>query len=145
VGLTPLKICDSLKKIEFGIFIMLTHYFWIGLGGAFGAIARASLGALLPAQLAGLPLQIIAVNVIGSGVMGLLAEMMALYWSPSDALRYFLLAGFLGGFTTFSSFAFETGLLVDRHEIVLAILYVALSVSLSLGAFFLGMRVVRLF
>jgi fluoride ion exporter CrcB/FEX len=36
---------------------MMTHYFWIGLGGAFGAIARAILGSLLPAQLAGIPLQ----------------------------------------------------------------------------------------
>lgn len=124
---------------------MLRHYFWIGLGGAFGAIARALLGSLLPAQLAGIPLQIIVVNVVGSGVMGLLAEAMALYWSPPDALRYFLFAGFLGGFTTFSSFALETGLLVDRHEIFLAILYVTLSVALSLGAFFLGMRMVRLF
>lgn len=124
---------------------MLIHYFWIGLGGAFGAIARAILGSLLPAQLAGIPLQIIVVNVIGSGVMGLLAETMALYWSPPEVLRYFLLSGFLGGFTTFSSFALETGLLVDRHEIFLAILYVTLSVALSLGAFFLGMRVVRLF
>ncbi len=124
---------------------MLIHYFWIGLGGAFGAIARAILGSLLPAQLVGIPLQIIVVNVIGSGVMGLLAESMALYWSPPEALRYFLLAGFLGGFTTFSSFALETGLLVDRHETFLAILYVTLSVALSLAAFFLGMRIVRLF
>ncbi len=124
---------------------MMTHYFWIGLGGAFGAIARAILGSLLPVQLSGIPLQIIVVNVIGSGVMGILAEAMALYWSPPEALRYFLIAGFLGGFTTFSSFAFETGLLVERHEIFLAILYVTLSVALSLAAFFLGMRLVRLF
>ena len=124
---------------------MMTHYFWIGLGGAFGAIARAILGSLLPVQLSGIPLQIIVVNVIGSGVMGILAEAMALYWSPPEALRYFLIAGFLGGFTTFSSFAFETGLLVERHEIFLAILYVTLSVALSLAAFFLGMRLVRVF
>ncbi|MBX3486694.1 MAG: CrcB family protein [Candidatus Paracaedibacteraceae bacterium] len=123
---------------------MLIHYIWIGLGGALGAIARAALGMALPPQFSGIPLQIIVVNVIGCGIMGVLAEGMALYWSPPDYIRYFLLTGILGGFTTFSSFALETGLLVDRHEVVLAIVYVMLSVGLSLGAFFLGMKVVRL-
>ena len=124
---------------------MISQYFWIGIGGAFGAMARSFVGAILPSQLAGIPISILVVNVIGSGVMGILAGEMALYWSPPEALRYFLIVGFLGGFTTFSSFAFETGLLVERHEIFLAILYVTLSVALSLAAFFLGMRLVRLF
>ncbi|MBX3457759.1 MAG: CrcB family protein [Candidatus Paracaedibacteraceae bacterium] len=124
---------------------MIIHYLWIGFGGALGAIARAVVGSLLPSQLLGMPIQIIAVNIIGSGIMGFLTEVMALYWSPPDGVRYFLLAGFLGGFTTFSSFALETGLLVERNEILLSILYVTLSVAFSLGAFFLGMRVVRLF
>jgi CrcB protein len=124
---------------------MIIHYLWIGFGGALGAIARAVVGSLLPAQLLGMSILIIAVNIIGSGIMGFLTEVMALYWSPPDGVRYFLLAGFLGGFTTFSSFAFETGLLVERNEILLSILYVTLSVAFSLGAFFLGMRVVRLF
>ena len=134
-----------LKILKIGLSFMITHYLWIGFGGALGAIARAVFGSLLPEQLLGMPIQIIAVNIIGSGIMGFLTEVMALYWSPPDGVRYFLLAGFLGGFTTFSSFALDTGLLVERNEILLSILYVTLSVTLSLGAFFVGMRIVRLF
>ncbi len=120
------------------------HFLWIGLGGALGAMIRAFIGSLLPGQIAGIPIPILAINIIGCWIMGMLAESMALYWSPPDYLRYFLMTGVLGGFTTFSAFALDTVLLSDRSEFGLAILYIVLSVGLSLTGFILGMKLIRL-
>lgn len=77
--------------------------------------------------------------------MGLLTEGMALYWSASENARYFLISGFLGGFTTFSAFALEFGLLIAKGQHILAFLYAGLSFLLSTGTFFIGQKIVRIF
>lgn len=77
--------------------------------------------------------------------MGLLTELMALYGSTSDYMRYFLVPGFLGGFTTFSAFALEFGLLYEKHFYELAIFYAILSVLLSIFSFFIGIKLIKMF
>ena len=124
---------------------MMLHYIFIGLGGAFGAISRIALGKLLPNMLWGIPLPILFVNVLGCFVIGLLTEIMTLHWTVSDNIRYFLISGFLGGFTTFSSFALEFGLLCEKSEYASAIIYATLSFALSITCFFLAIKAVRVF
>jgi len=63
--------------------------------------------------------------------------------SPSPAIRSFLTTGFLGGFTTFSAFALEFGLLVDKDLHAHAIFYALSSVMVSILCFFMGIRLVR--
>ncbi|MEB3701925.1 Fluoride efflux transporter CrcB [Candidatus Bealeia paramacronuclearis] len=122
----------------------LIHYLIIGSGGALGAVSRVVLTKALPETvLTSFPLQIFVVNVLGCFVMGLLVELMALYWSTHLHLRSFITTGFLGGFTTFSAFALEVGLLVEKNMHGWAIFYAILSVTLSLLAFFMGMKLVR--
>lgn len=63
--------------------------------------------------------------------------------SQNSHLKNFLMAGFLGGFTTFSSFALEFGQLVEKNVIGTAILHVVISVTTALTAFFLGVKLAK--
>jgi len=122
---------------------MFFTYISVGCGGALGAIARVALSRLLPATFIDMPIQILCINVLGCLIMGLLAEGMALYWDVPENMRFFLVSGFLGGFTTFSAFALEFGLLVEKGHYFSAISYATLSFVLSIVAFFSGVRVLR--
>lgn len=123
----------------------MIQYIWIGLGGALGAMARVALSRILPEAFCGIPLKILCINVLGCFAMGILTEVMAAYWGASLNMRHFLVQGMLGGFTTFSAFSLEFGLLYERSMYSSAITYVMLSVILSLAFFFAGLRVVRIF
>ena len=116
----------------------------IAAGGALGAIGRYAvlLGA---GQWAGLafPYGTMAVNVVGSFLLGALLETMALLWTPSEEMRVFLVVGVLGAFTTFSSFSLDTFVLLQRNELWLATLYVGGSVILSVVGFFGGLILLR--
>ncbi|MEK9662117.1 MAG: fluoride efflux transporter CrcB [Alphaproteobacteria bacterium] len=117
----------------------------IALGGAFGALGRHFLGAGVAALLGhGFPWGTLAANIVGSFVLGVLVETMALAWSPSPELRAMLTVGLLGAFTTFSAFSLDAVALYERDELGLAAAYVALSVVLSVGGLFVGMRMIRL-
>lgn len=123
---------------------MIATYVAIGLGGGLGAVSRFALGRTLPATaFTHFPLQIFLVNALGCLVMGILVEFMAFYWSPSHTIRSFLTTGFLGGFTTFSAFALEFGLLVDKDLHLHAIFYALSSMMMSILCFFVGIRLVR--
>lgn len=123
---------------------MLAHYLLIGFGAAFGAMARAGVGRLLPVEIWGMPFSILFVNVLGCFTLGVVLEVSALYWTLPEWMRYFIIPGFLGGFTTFSTFAMEFGLLTHRNAYFTGALYVLLSVGLGLALFFAGIKLVRL-
>lgn len=116
----------------------------VAVGGAAGSVARY-LMLMLVMQWAGtrFPVGTIVVNVIGCTVMGVLSELAALAWSPSPELRAFLLVGVLGGFTTFSSFTLDIGLLVARDEFMAAAGYFLASTLFSVVGFFAGLWAVR--
>ena len=92
----------------------------IAAGGALGALARHFLAQqVMHLSGGGFPYGILAVNVVGCFLMGLLIEVSALVWQPGAALRAFLAVGFLGAFTTFSTFSLDVALLYERGEIAL--------------------------
>jgi len=124
---------------------MNNSYLFIGLGGAAGAISRVLMMRILPSFILSLPMKILCVNVIGCLCIGLLTEIMAFYWDASINTRHFLIQGFLGGFTTFSAFALEFGLLYEKGAYFTAISYALLSVVLSISFFFLGLKIVKIF
>lgn len=115
----------------------ITHYLSIAFGGALGSVTRVALAGVFPANFLNIPLQILLINILGCFVMGFLVETLAWHSIP-DNFRYFLISGFLGGFTTFSAFALEFGLLFQKQLYFSAVSYVILSVLLSIIAFFLG-------
>lgn len=118
-------------------------FFWVGLGGACGAIARVAFMRLIPPFVGTLPLKILLVNVLGCLIMGSLTELFALYGNLSINMRHFLIQGLLGGFTTFSAFSLEFGLLFQKGQHATAISYALLSVVLSIVFFFLGLRLIK--
>ncbi len=89
------------------------------------------------------PLSTLAVNVLGSFLMGVIAEYFALKAHLPQQGRLFLTTGILGGFTTFSAFSLEVALLYERGRIGLAALYAGASVVLSVAALFGALAVVR--
>lgn len=117
----------------------------VALGGAIGSVGRYLVSAIwLPA--AGphaVPWGTLAVNVAGSFLYGLLFAVLTQYLPHGGTLRVALLAGFLGGFTTFSSFSFETVRLFQEGQPALAIGYVLASVLSCLLAVWLGLWLVK--
>lgn len=116
----------------------------VALGGAIGAVAR-HVFATQVTRLSGdgFPWGILSVNVLGSFVMGVLAEGFALRWNAPLEVRAFLTVGILGGFTTFSSFSLDAMLLLERGQWMAAALYMVGSVALAVGGLFCGLVLVR--
>ena len=120
-------------------------YLYVALGGALGSILRVYLGAKFPDHLFAIPLQILIVNILGCYVMGVFAEFFGVHYPANAYLRLFLFSGLLGGFTTFSAFSLEFGLLWQKGCHWSAIVYSLLSVFSSILAFFMGVKTIKLF
>lgn len=119
---------------------------WIGLAGMAGAISRVVLGQLIHSG-SGFPVATLAVNSIGTFILCLIVAGALRTVSVNRQLYDAVTAGFLGSLTTFSALSMETVLLVESGQLVMAIVYVALSIIGGLAAgifgFYLGDRKVR--
>ena len=114
----------------------------VALGGALGAMARYLAGmAALRALGPGFPWATLAVNVLGSFLMGILVVALAHF--SANRLAPFLMTGLLGGFTTFSAFSLDALTLWERGATAQAAAYVAASVALSLAAIGAGLWAAR--
>ena len=123
----------------------MTRFLWICLGGAAGTGARYLLsGWLLRAAGPGFPWGTLAVNVIGSFLLGLLMQIALATDLLSPTPRLALTVGVMGGFTTYSSFNFETLQYLLRDEWLTAFAYVAATLLVCLTAGALGLLCGRL-
>jgi CrcB protein len=116
----------------------------IGLGGGIGSIARY-LTILGCGRLCGtgFPWGTLTVNVLGSFVMGVLAETFRRHVLRDPVLAALLTTGFLGGYTTFSTFSLDVALLFERGELMATALYIAASIVVSLIAIGGGLALTR--
>jgi len=115
-----------------------------GAGSAIGAVARYATSLwMLAAFGPGFPWGTLSVNVLGSFLIGLLAALLAGEGAPgrNHATRQFLLAGFCGGFTTFSIFSLELLLFALAGDWPRAGAYLGLSLVLWLAAVWIGLLV----
>jgi CrcB protein len=111
----------------------------VAAGGALGAVGRYVVIARIGAWLGtGFPYGTLAVNIVGSFLLGL-AVAAAADRIVDESVLLFLGAGVLGGFTTFSTFALDVAYLAGRHARPTAAVYVGASVVLSIGAFAAGL------
>ena len=106
----------------------MSLYLAIALGGSLGAVSRHWVQTFTHQWLGfGFPFGTLAVNVVGSLLMGFLSVILVQRFQVADELKYGLLIGFLGSFTTFSSFAMDTLHLSDNGAILKAFSYILLS------------------
>jgi CrcB protein len=122
----------------------MNSFLLVFLGGGLGAAARHGVNSISMVLLGSrYPWGTFCINVLGSLLIGVLAEWFALQAQASAGLRLFLVTGILGGFTTFSAFSLEIGLLHERGATATAIAYAVLSVVCGVAAMFGGMAAVR--
>jgi len=120
----------------------------VALGGGFGAWCRYATGlvwtrAIGPVAASAFPWATLTANVAGSLLMGLLVGWLARFGAHGEGWRLLLGVGVLGGYTTFSSFALEFALFVERGTPGLAVLYAGVSLAAGFAALFLGLTVMR--
>lgn len=123
---------------------MLGNLVAIAGGGAIGAMMRYGVANGVNTMFGrSFPYGTLAVNVLGSLVMGLLYVLMLERLAVGPEWRAALQVGLLGAFTTFSSFSIETLLLIESGETFRAVLNIVLSVSFCLVAVWLGATIGR--
>ena len=117
----------------------------VGMGGAMGAISRYLVyeAAILWAKNAWLPLGTITVNICGCFVIGFLGGLAETREIFTPDMRAFIFIGFLGGFTTFSTFGFETFFFIRNGQPGMALANTALQVSAGLVAVWGGISLSR--
>ncbi len=118
-------------------------YLWVALGGALGAVSRYGLAAWINTRFGPSPLGIFVVNVSGAFLIGFLMALTEERVSVSPDIRRFLTVGILGGYTTFSTWMYETHQLAEAGDITRAILNIGGSLLAGLLAVWLGVMAGR--
>jgi len=117
----------------------LDRYLVVLAGAGLGGLTRYALGTWIMARSGGrFPLGTFLINISGSFFIGLLMTLLTERLQPHPNWRLFLVVGVLGGYTTFSSFEYETLQAVRDGEHWMSLLYVAGSVLLGYVAVWLG-------
>ena len=115
----------------------------VGVGGFIGSICRYLIGLIPLKEGYVFPVKTFVINLCGSFLIGMIAALAAKHDSLSPKLILFLKAGVCGGFTTFSSFALETGDLLKQGNIVTAVVYAVLSMVIGVLVVFAGQEIIR--
>lgn len=122
----------------------LTKYLAVAAGGALGAVLRYYLGGTALARTAApFPTATFVINVTGSFVLGLFLTLATERVQMSPHLRLAVAVGFVGAYTTFSTFEYETAKLIENGDVTRALLNVLLSFVVGLLAVWLGIFAAR--
>jgi CrcB protein len=115
----------------------------VGAGAALGAWLRWGLSAALNQVVPNLPLGTLASNLIGGYLVGIAVEVLVHHSVLTPEWRLFIITGFLGGLTTFSTFSAEAVHLLARQDYAWAAALIAIHVTGSIVMTFLGIATVR--
>ncbi len=115
----------------------------VALGGAAGSAARYLLGMLQPRAVGSFPWVTLGINVTGAFLLGFLLRVALATSSFTPEWRALLTVGFCGGFTTFSTYSYETAVLLESGHYGRAATYAAGSVLIALAATFAGLMAAR--
>jgi fluoride exporter len=118
--------------------MLMTLLWYVALGSAIGGAARFALSTFIQQRAGSFPIGTLVVNITGSLAVGFMLRYALGSTSVSAETRALLTTGFCGGYTTFSTFTYETIKLMEGGDYRGAASYIAASVGLSLVATFLG-------
>lgn len=119
------------------------HYLYVSLGGILGASARYFIFSLLEQKSTGLPYHTMLVNCTGCFLIGLITEYFAFKGHFPYPAKLFLVTGFLGSFTTFSTYIMDGALLTEKEAFFKAAAYLLFSVVLGFGCYFAAVYGIR--
>lgn len=123
----------------------MDKYLWVGLGGFFGAVARFSVGIWIAERLGTrFPYGTFFINISGCFLIGFLMTLVARQPSIPPAFRLIFPIGFVGAYTTFSTFEYETLVNVQAGQISVGIYNVVFSLIVGFVAVWIGMILGRL-
>ena len=116
----------------------MTKLLLVFIGGGLGAVSRFLVTTALAGKLGNFPLGTLTANFFGSLLMGLVVGILA---GRFESVRLFVAVGFLGGFTTFSSFSAETLALIQGGQIFSAVVNIVVSVVAGLLSCAVGLKI----
>ena len=122
---------------------IMLNCFLVGIGGFSGSVCRYLIG-LLPIETGnGFPIKTLMINIVGSFLICLFTILATKNKELSPQVILMLKTGICGGFTTFSTFAFETSELISNGHTITSFIYVCASIILSVLAIFLAQVLIK--
>ena len=115
----------------------------VGIGGFFGTVMRYLIGLIPTKSESGFPFKTLIINVLGAFLIGLIAALAMNDKSLNQHLVLMLKVGVCGGFTTFSTFAYENAGLIQGGHGLLAFVYILLSIVLGILAIYSAQLIIR--
>lgn len=123
---------------------MIKSILLVALGGGAGSVLRyLSQKFIGNLYVHPFPWGTLFVNILGCFLIGVLWSIVSKNSSMSEELRWLLMTGFCGGFTTFSAFTLESIILIKEQRLLLFFLYILVSVAVGLLATFAGMKLIK--
>lgn len=121
------------------------HWLAVAVGGAAGAIARYAMALWAAGFSISFPLATFLVNLMGSFLIGAAYVLIVEKGLLGSEWKALLMVGFLGAFTTFSTFSLETLSLIENNQLILAVTYLFASLFCCIVATWLSVQIFRVF
>jgi CrcB protein len=121
----------------------MKHIILVFIGGGFGSVLRFAIGKWLNSTGNGIPYGTFAANIIGSFLVGIILGMASKNNGLSESQTLLLATGFCGGFTTFSSFAYENNVFLKSGDFTSFAIYTIASFTVGFLAVFMGLYLMK--